>query len=244
MGAQSRFGRGDVQWMTAGKGVVHSEMFPLVDAKAPNRNELFQVWLNLPAANKMVDPYFTMIWSEEIQRHRETDANGHHTTIAVVAGQYQQAKGVRTPPDSWAAKPDHQVNIWTSEMDAHAKWVLPAGAKGTTRVLYVYDHRGCSVAGQLLNAPTGVQLFSEQPVAVENGDHPAQLLLLEGQPIREPVAQHGPFVMNHRAEIEQAFADYRRTRFGGWPWGSDDPVMERERGRFAKHADGRLEEPA
>ena len=63
----------------------------------------------------------------------------------------------------------------------------------------------------------------------------------QGRPIGEPVAQHGPFVMNTRAEIEQAIADYQRTRFGGWPWPSDDPVHAREEGRFAKHADGQVE---
>jgi hypothetical protein len=65
--------------------------------------------------------------------------------------------------------------------------------------------------------------------------------MLQGRPIGEPVAQYGPFVMNDRAGIERAFADYRRTGFGGWPWPVDDPVHAREAGRFAKHADGRVE---
>ena len=161
-----------------------------------------------------------------------------------MAGNYGQAKGVRTPPDSWAADSTHQVNIWTIQMEAHAKWTLPAAVQGASRVLYVYDHQGCQVAGKALDGPTGVQLLPTQSAMVENGPRDAQLLLLEGQPIREPVAQHGPFVMNNRAEIQQAFADYRRTGFGGWPWSSDDPVVARERGRFAKHADGRIEEPS
>src|SRR5690349_20747622 len=66
LGATARFGRGDVQWLTAGRGIVHSEMFPLLDAHAPNTVELFQIWLNLPAANKLVDPYFTMLWDEDL----------------------------------------------------------------------------------------------------------------------------------------------------------------------------------
>jgi hypothetical protein len=71
----------------------------------------------------------------------------------------------------------------------------------------------------------------------------AELLLLQGQADREPVAQHGPFVMNTRPRSRQAFADYRRTSFGGWPWPSDDPVHPREAGRFAIHADKRRETP-
>ena len=69
-----------------------------------------------------------------------------------------------------------------------------------------------------------------------------ELLLMQGRPIGEPVAQYGPFVMNTRAELETAFRDYQRTQFGGWPFNADDPVHARERGRFARHADGRVED--
>ena len=86
LGAQARFGRGDVQWMTAGSGVVHSEMFPLLNTHERNPAELFQIWLNLPAKSKMVAPYFTMIWSEQIEEVTHTSPNGAHTRIAVVAG--------------------------------------------------------------------------------------------------------------------------------------------------------------
>jgi hypothetical protein len=81
-------------------------------------------------------------------------------------------------------------------------------------------------------------------VALGGGKSGGEILMLQARPIGEPVAQHGPFVMNTRAEIQQAFADYRSTGFGGWPWPSNDPVHEREEGRFAIHADGRKERPA
>ena len=66
LGATARFGRGDTQWLTAGSGIVHSEMFPLVDTVEPNPTELFQIWLNLPSTDKMVEPYFTMLWNDDI----------------------------------------------------------------------------------------------------------------------------------------------------------------------------------
>jgi quercetin 2,3-dioxygenase len=68
------------------------------------------------------------------------------------------------------------------------------------------------------------------------------MLVLQGKPIDEPVVQHGPFVMNTQSEVQQAFADYRRTQFGGSPWAGTDPVHPREKGRFAQHANGRVEE--
>src|SRR5438067_872753 len=76
LGATARFGRGDVQWLTAGRGINHSEMFPLLDRHGPNPCELFQIWLNLPATDKMVEPYFTMLWNEDIPRHIATDDQG------------------------------------------------------------------------------------------------------------------------------------------------------------------------
>ncbi len=81
------------------------------------------------------------------------------------------------------------------------------------------------------------------PLPLEAGDAGAELLLLQGRPIGEPVAAHGPFVMNDVAEVRRAFADYQRTRFGGWPWPSDDPVHARDAGRFAKRPDGSVERP-
>jgi hypothetical protein len=78
-------------------------------------------------------------------------------------------------------------------------------------------------------------------VRLQAGAEPCELLLLAGKPIAEPVVQYGPFVMNTRAQIQQAIADYQRTGFGGWPWPSDDPVHPQDAGRFARHADGRVE---
>ena len=89
-----------------------------------------------------------------------------------------------------------------------------------------------------------VAVRGESDLALEAGDTPVELVVLQGRPIGEPVARHGPFVMNSDQEIRQAYADYRRTQFGGWPWPSPEPVHPRGHERFALRPGGELETPA
>jgi hypothetical protein len=241
LGAAARFGRGDVQWVTTGKGIVHSEMFPLLDERGPNPLELFQIWLNLPRASKMVDPYFSMLWDHTIPRHRANDAEGRETTVLVVAGALGEDVPPAPPPDSFASQADAHLAIWSIEMAPGAKWTLPATAAGVNRALYFFRGARVTIGERALVERAGVQLRPEAAVELIAGDDGAELLLLQGRPIGEPVVQHGPFVMNTQAEIHQAFADYRRTRFGGWPWPSDAPTHGKSQARFARHADGRVE---
>ncbi len=242
LGAAARFGGGDVQWLTAGRGVVHSEMFPLLDRNQPNPLELFQIWLNLPAKDKMAAPYFTMLWADEIPRQVFTDANGNATEVACIAGRLGAATPPPPPPNSWAADSDADLAIWTIKMVRGAHWTLPAASGAATRrKLYFFKGASLGVSGRKLAAGSCIELHANAAVELVNGDEAAEFLLLQGKPIGEPVAQHGPFVMNTPAEIQQAFSDYRRTQFGGWPWDSEAPVHRREQGRFARHTDGRLE---
>jgi redox-sensitive bicupin YhaK (pirin superfamily) len=236
LGAAARFGRGDAQWVTAGKGIVHSEMFPLLERDKPNPLELFQIWLNLPRADKMVDPYFTMLWSHAIPRV----ADGG-TEIAVVAGRLGDAVAPAPPPNSWAARPESDLAIWTIRMAPHATWTMPPARAGTNRTLYFFAGDRVRVADRTLDRHAGIALEADVAVSLEAGDREVELLLLQGKPIGEPVAQYGPFVMTTRAEIQQAITDYQRTRFGGWPWPSDAPTHGRDPARFARHADGRTE---
>lgn len=247
LGAGARFGGGDVQWLTAGRGIVHAEMFPLLRTDAPNPLELFQIWLNLPAARKRVAPHFTMFWSQDIPRHRFTDDGGRTTEVVCIAGALPAgssgAAPLPPPPDSWASQPGTDVGIWTLRLDPGARWVLPAAAgPGTRRMLYFFAGSQLAVAGQAVGVKHGLALRASADVPLVNlGDEPAELLMLQGRPIGEPVAQYGPFVMNTQQELQQAFEDYRRTQFGGWPWGDAAPVHGDGLGRFARHADGRTE---
>jgi redox-sensitive bicupin YhaK (pirin superfamily) len=243
LGSAARYGNGDVQWLTAGAGIQHSEMFPLLDAGGPNTLELFQIWLNLPAADKMAPPHFAMFWAPTIPRHVERDGSGRAIEVAVVAGRVGEARPPAPPPRSWAARAQADVAILTVRMDPAARWTLPPASPGANRTLYFFRGSGLRVDGREIPGYHGVDLRPDVPVALQAGADEAELLLLQGRPIGEPVVQHGPFVMNTRAEIEQAFRDYRETRFGGWPWKSEEPVFPREQGRFARHVDGREEGP-
>lgn len=244
LGAAARYGNGDVQWMTAGAGIVHAEMFPLLQHDAPNVGEFFQIWVNLPSADKFAQPHFAMLWSEDVPIVREHDTHGRVTEITVAAGELAGQRPPAPPPQSWASRTGSDVAIWRIAMESSAEWTLPAAVgTDTLRVLYIFEGSGVTVDGVAMGARTGVLLRGAHSVTISNGMSPSCILMLQGRPIGEPVVQYGPFVMNDRAGIEQAFADYRRTGFGGWPWDVDDPVHGNE-GRFARHADGRIERPA
>ncbi len=243
LGAAARFGRGDVQWLTAGEGIVHAEMFPLLDQTQPNPLELFQIWLNLPAEDKLVEPHFAMLWDDAIPRLRHTDDGGRVTEVTVIAGELEGLTPPSPPPHSWASRSNADVAIWHLRMEPGARWTLPR-AKGieTVRTLYVFEGATLTIDGTVVGHNTGSVVRSDVDIALESADG-VEVLLLQGRPIGEPVARYGPFVMNEEHEIEQAFADYRETQFGGWPWPSEEPVHSGASGRFARRPDGALEEP-
>jgi redox-sensitive bicupin YhaK (pirin superfamily) len=126
-------------------------------------------------------------------------------------------------------------------MDANAKWTLPAAQGEANRVLYFYRGSNVTVEDENVNENYLIQLDSTVDIFLKSGDQDAYFLMLQGKPIGEPVVQHGPFVMNTEAEIRQAFTDYQKTQFGGWPWPRREQVHSKEKGRFARHADGREE---
>ena len=240
-GAAGRYGDGDVQWMTAGSGLQHSEMFPLLDKDDSNPLELFQIWLNLPKERKFSKPHYAMLWAEDIPVYRETDTNGKSIQVTIIAGSINEVRAPEPAPDSWAHEPENEVGIWLIRMEANAHWTIPPATPGVNRSLYFYRGSHLNVAGIDVNTYHSVDLLEDHPVTLDNRNEDAFLLLLQGQPINEPVVQHGPFVMNSSSEIRQAFHDYQTTGFGGWPWPSQDNVHPFKSGRFAKYSDGREE---
>ena len=255
LGAAARFGRGDVQWLTAGAGIVHAEMFPLHDIEGPNPVELFQIWVNLPSSDKMAAPHFTMLWDEHMPRRCVVAADRAEppmVEVTVIAGKLVDADGaldpLAPPPASWASHLDADVAIWHVHLEAGGSWQLPPAASGATvRSLYVFGDGDLTIGGQ--SVPTGhVAAILPMATPVLASRTGTEVLMLQGRPIGEPVAQYGPFVMNDRAGVERAMSDYRQTQFGGWPWPTDGPVhgelAATSCGRFAHHPDGRLDLPA
>jgi redox-sensitive bicupin YhaK (pirin superfamily) len=240
LGAAGRYGDGDVQWMTAGKGVQHSEMFPLIYQNKENTMELFQIWLNLPKKDKMVDPHFKMLWRESIPNYKHTDGNAKNVNVEVITGELLGLNPPAPPPNSWAANPSNEVAVWNIKMEQGSKWILPKATKGINRTLYFYEGDDLILSGNKIDKYHAVQLKAEFDVELIASTE-TSILILQGKPIDEPVMQYGPFVMNTKAEINQAFEDYHQTQFGGWPWPRYDQVHDRSKTRFAKHADGKLE---
>eukprot|EP00455_Lapot_gusevi_P057226 TRINITY_DN9677_c0_g1_i2.p1 TRINITY_DN9677_c0_g1~~TRINITY_DN9677_c0_g1_i2.p1 ORF type:complete len:303 (+),score=51.40 TRINITY_DN9677_c0_g1_i2:43-951(+) len=261
MGGCGRYGNGDMQWLTAGSGVVHGELFPLLNADGPNLMESFQIWLNLPAKSKMVDPHFDMHWNENIPRITSPDQK---STVKLWAGELAGVQAGASPPHSWAADPDNELVVCVIHLHPGGTFTVPAARHGAAinRSFYFFEgsnltltHPASAVSSSHrfhehvmihTNGELEVELKNESQTEGEEGsegkDSLTRVLMLQGRPIAERVVQHGPFVMNSQQEIQQAFMDYQRTRFGGWPWDEEAFVFPRDKGRFSKRGPNAPEE--
>jgi redox-sensitive bicupin YhaK (pirin superfamily) len=190
---------GAVQWMTAGRGIVHSEM----PEQSEGRMRGFQLWLNLPARDKMTQPNYQEFGPDQLPVVERTGV-----AVKVIAGQLDGVVGpVRQP----ATDPTY-LDI---RIDAGVDFTLPIPA-GHSAFIYVYE--GSAVVGAGADAATiGAQelavLAEGDGVRLEGRAPRSRAILVAGRPLREPVARYGPFVMNTREEIMQAFADYQSGRF-------------------------------
>lgn len=242
LGASGRFMGGDVQWMTAGKGIQHSEMFPLLNTDQGNPLEIFQIWLNLPKVSKMVEPHFKMLWREDIPIINHKNELGHTTSIQLVAGQINGQHALSPTPNSWAANTENAVGVYTVKMDSNGSWTLPATHPNANRSIFFYKGEQLSIDGQTVQNNQIIEAKADEAISIENkSNSDAYLLILEGTPIGEPVVQHGPFVMNTQEEIRETMKEFGRTQFGGWPWAKKEVAHSKQLGRFAKHSDGREE---
>ncbi|HJY38842.1 MAG TPA: pirin family protein, partial [Steroidobacteraceae bacterium] len=200
---------GDVQWMTAGGGVIHSEMPTARFHREGGVQEGFQIWVNLPAADKMMTPRYQTLRADDIPRANSADGR---VAVRIIAGESLGR----------AARIDTRVPIqmlhFTIQPGGATLQSVPAEQNG---LIYVF--KGVARIGS-----DEREVREGQAALLESGDGvaiavdadakgPAELLLLSGKPLNEPVARYGPFVMNTREQIEQAFRDYQSGRFGVIP---------------------------
>jgi len=190
----------------------------------------------------MVEPYYAMLWKENIPVHLLKDDKSHAIEIEIMAGSVEGISAPDPAPDSWAANPENEVAIWHIRMEAGATWTLPPASREVNRSLYFFSGDKVEIAGQSIASGSGMDLRPDGSLTLVNGEKEGRYLLLQGKPILEPVVNYGPFVMNTKEEIQQTYMDYQQTQFGGWPWSRPDQVHG-QKGRFALHDDGREEVP-
>ncbi|CAD5199830.1 pirin family protein [Pseudomonas sp. FEN] len=202
-GAGGVIGPGDVQWMTAGAGIIHEEFHSAAFARSGGRLEMVQLWVNLPARDKSAAAGYQGILDSDIPRIALKDQAG---SLRLIAGEFDGQRGPArtfTPMDVWDIR---LAGGKTVALDLH---------EGRSTVLVVL--RGSvRVNDEQLAQPGQLVVFERagSAVSLHAGDGEALVLLLSGEPIDEPIVGHGPFVMNSEAEIHQAFADFQAGRFG------------------------------
>ena len=247
LGAAARFGAGrravaDGRQRHRARGDVPARS----TASAPNPLELFQIWLNLPARRQ--DGRAALLDALEPRRSRarvDATPTGATTEVTVVAGaarrrcarpRRRRTRGPRAPTPTWRSG--------RSGSRRARAWTLPAATPARNRALYFFRGSRARASAGEIRAAHAIALRRRRRGGARGGRRRgASCCSCKGGPSASRSSQHGPFVMNTRAEIQQAFADYQRTQFGGWPWPSDEPVHPRQEGRFARHADGRVERP-
>lgn len=242
MGAAGRYGEGDVQWMTAGRGVQHSEMFPLLRTEEKNTVELFQIWLNLPQKKKMTEPYFTMFWNEKIPK---ISLDSGKVDLTLIAGDFDKNKALSPPPESWASDPSNEVAIWLIKIKQGGQVTLPGAlSEDINRTVYLFEGPSIEIGAETLEGSHGALIKANAPSVIRADKGDVQILILQAKPLNEPVYQHGPFVMNTRQDIIDTIEEYQSTQFGGWPWAQSDMVHGDALERFAKYPDGKIEKPS
>ena len=244
LGASARYGDGDAQWLTAGDGINHSEMFPLLNQNGKNKLDFFQIWLNLPSYNKRVDPNFEMYWKDMIPKISDSSFGNKNAEVELVTGDYQDVSAPIAPKNSWANDKKNDVAVWIIRLNERGEFSIPQTKSGANRNLYILKNSNIEIDGDLIPDHSMIVLNASKKTVIKNLGERTKILMLQGVPINEPVVKYGPFVMNSKLEIEKAFSDYHKTEFGGWKWGSSDPVHGMGKDKFAKLIGGKIVKPS
>lgn len=199
-GGGGTIGKGDVQWMTAGAGVIHEEFHSAGFSRSGGPFRMVQLWVNLPAKDKLAKPAYQAITADTIP---SVDLGG--ASARIIAGEIE---GTRGPARTFTP-----INLWDVRIAAGADVALPLPEGHNALVAVLSGH--VTIGGRAIGEAEIAQLSVQGEGAALHADGDAMLLVMTGEPIDEPVFGHGPFVMNTRAEIVQAIEDFNAGRFGG-----------------------------
>lgn len=224
--------------MTAGSGLQHAEMFPLVNEDKDNTLELFQIWLSLDYMDRMVDPNYKMLWNEDIPVMEFEDENKKVTSIRLIAGELNNIKAPRPAKDSYAAKKESKLSIQIIDMQPKAKYNIPFVSNTLNRSIYFIKGDKLKIEDEELLNNEYAFVTGDNIVLENTGTKKAQILLLESEPIKGPIVAYGNYVMNSMDEIKEAYEDFNETEFGGWPFDVREIYHKPEDKRFEKHTDG------
>ncbi|AUG07529.1 pirin family protein [Pseudomonas sp. S09G 359] len=201
-GGGGKIGPGDVQWMTAAKGILHEEFHSEAFARKGGALEMVQLWVNLPAKEKMADAGYQTLLDADIPVLPLANDAGH---LRLIAGEFAGAQG--------PARTFTPIDLWDLRLNASKPVTLDLHAGRNTALVILQG--AVLVNGEEVARPGQLALFERDgsQLTLESNDD-AKVLLLSGEPIDEPIVGHGPFVMNTEQEIHQAFADFQSGKFG------------------------------
>ena len=203
-GQGGTIGPGDVQWMTAGAGILHQEFHSDAFAKQGGVLQMVQLWVNLPAKDKMTEPGYQPILSESIPEIELSNSSG---SIRVIAGEYEGRVG--------PAKTFTPMNVFDIRLKKGEELVLPAANSWNASVVVLRGALEAAINPGVIAKDAKMLMFSQDGEGIKvKALEDTVALLLSGEPIDEPIVGHGPFVMNTREEIEQAINDFNRGAFG------------------------------
>jgi len=195
-------GEGDVQWMTAASGILHKEYHEESWSKAGGDFQMVQLWVNLPAKYKLLNPKYQAITNSQINRFILENGHGE---IEVIAGQFKNIKG--------AASTFSPINLFNAKLNKGAKTEFNFPAKFNTALLVIEGNITVNDS-ELVKVDHFVLFENKGETFTVLANEESTVLILSGEPINEPIAAHGPFVMNTREEIMQAYDDFNKGKFG------------------------------
>lgn len=203
-GNKGHIGKNEVQWMTAGKGILHAEHHSKAFAKTGGTLDMVQLWVNLPSAVKMTEPRYQELTEANIPEVRLIDQHG---VIRVIAGEYTQDNHLYVGP----ALTFSPMNVWDVRLNANIEHSFDFNPLWDTKIFVLSGD--IQVDDQTYKAMQTLYVNVNTPSVKINTSSNVKLLILSGEPLNEPVVAHGPFVMNTEEEINQAFSDFRSGNF-------------------------------